>query len=186
MVSPETFMELDPSSIEQNTLVLGKSWCTILFSNQMSSIVAASGKNIGVTSVPADNLKNLQFIKPSQYFALSANSENKEEAVKFINWFVNNNEPNEILLGERGIPANTEVSNYIAPLMSETDQEVIEFVNKVSENCSEISPPVPEWASEVSANVSEELEAVCYGKLTPEEAAKEFFEQANEILSANK
>jgi multiple sugar transport system substrate-binding protein len=179
-------MELDPSSVEQNTLVVGKSWCTILFSNQMSAITSASGKNIGIASVPADNLKALQFIKPSQYFCISANSENKDEAVKYLNWFVNDNEANEILLGERGIPANGDVADHIAPMMSETDQKVIEFIGRVSDNCSEINPPVPEGSNEVAANVSKELEAVCYGVKTPQEAAKEFFEQSNQILSANK
>ena len=186
MVKPEIFMELDPSSVEQNTLVVGKSWCTILFSNQMSAIVSASGKNIGIASVPADNVSALQYIKPSQYFSISANSQNKEEAVKYLNWFINDKEANEILLGERGIPANTEVADHIAPMMSETDQQVIKFISVVSENCSEISPPVPEGSNEVAANVSKALEAVCYGLKTPEEAAKEFFDQSNEILAANK
>ena len=101
----------------------------------MSAIVSASGKNIGIASVPADNVSALQYIKPSQYFSISANSQNKEEAVKYLNWFINDKEANEILLGERGIPANTEVADHIAPMMSETDQQVIKFISVVSENC---------------------------------------------------
>ncbi|MEY8354392.1 extracellular solute-binding protein [Lachnospiraceae bacterium 54-53] len=185
LVKPEVFMELDPSSVEQNTLVMGKSWCTILFSNQMTSIVAASDKNIGITSVPADDLKALQFIKPSQYFCISSASGRKEDAVKYLDWFINDNEANEILLGERGVPANTEVAQYIAPMLTDTERTVIDFIEKVNNNCSEINPPVPEGSNEVAANVNKALEAVCYGTKTPEEAAKEFFQQSNQILSAN-
>lgn len=166
-------------------MVLGKSWCTILFSNQLAAITTAAGREIGIASVPADNITALQYVKPSQFFSVSANSSNKEEAVKFLDWFVNDNEPNEVLLGERGVPANTEVAEHIAPMMSESDQEGIAFVNEVSANCSDIDAPPPKGMSEIDSLTNELVEVVCYGTVTPEDAAAQFLQESNEILSRN-
>ena len=185
LLEPEVYTELDVNAVEQNTMVLGKSWCTILFSNQLAAITTAAGREIGIASVPADNITALQYVKPSQFFSVSANSSNKEEAVKFLDWFVNDNEPNEVLLGERGVPANTEVAEHIAPMMSESDQEGIAFVNEVSANCSDIDAPSPEGMSEIDSLTNELVEAVCHGTVTPEDAAAQFLQESNEILSRN-
>lgn len=185
MLSPEVYTELEVNAVEQNPMVLGKSWCTILFSNQLSAITTAAGRDVGIASVPASDVKALQYIKPSQFFSISANSANKEEAVKFINWFINDNAPNEVLLGERGVPANSEVADHISPMMSEANQESIAFVEQVSANCSDIDAPSPEGMSEIDALTNEMVEAVCYGTMTPQEAAQEFMSRSNEILSQN-
>lgn len=186
MVPPKVFTEYNARTIEENTLTIGKSWCTILSSNEIWALAKASGKNIGITSVPADNLKQLQYIKPSMYFSISANSSNPEAAAEFISWFVNSREANDILLAERGAPPNSEIAEHIAPDLNETERLGIAFIDTVRENSSDIDPPEPLGAKEISSLVSEIQEAVCYGILTAEEGGQRLFRQANEILAANK
>ena len=70
-------------------------------------------------------------------------------------------------------------------MMSESDQEGIAFVNEVSANCSDIDAPSPEGMSEIDSLTNELVEAVCYGTVTPEDAAAQFLQESNEILSRN-
>lgn len=42
--------------------------------------------------------------KPGMFFSVAETSEVKEECAKFIDWFVNSDEANDIIMGERGTP----------------------------------------------------------------------------------
>ena len=97
------------------------------FSNQLSAIQAAApeGVEIGITTWPTDNLEKSNYLKPSQFFCVSADCENPEEAVKVLNYITNSIECNEVLLGERGVPVSKKVSEAIAPQLDETNQEII-------------------------------------------------------------
>ena len=52
------------------------------------------------------------FLKPSQFFAVSRDAgENEAEAVKVVNYLLNSEDANKILLGERGVPASSVVAS---------------------------------------------------------------------------
>lgn len=192
IVGADVHAELTANSVEQSPLVYysspaTQSWCGFFWSNQLSAMVAAApeGEEIGITTWPSDDPKKSNFLKPSQFFAVSRDAgDNEEEAVKVLNYLLNSQEANEILLGERGVPASSVVAEAIAPLQDETAQIVTNYINEVvTPNCSAISPAIPDGANEVYDYSNQLVDKVLYGEMTAQEAAKELYEQGNAIMS---
>jgi len=190
-VHPSIFAERTISSIEQDPLVYGtspetRSWCGFNTSNQLNAYknAAPEGIELGITTWPSPDPKSSNYLKPSQFFSVSVDSKHPEEAAKVIDYITNSVECNEILLGERGVPASSKIADSIAPLLDSTNKQIISYINNVvTPNCSAINPPAPDSAIEVFTIINELEEKLCYGQLTAKEAAEELFAKGNEILS---
>ena len=118
------------------------------------------------------------------FFSITVDGKNPDEAAKFLNYWNNDIEANKILLGERGIPVSSVVSEQISCLMDKSSQQVIDFVyNVVEPNSSLIDPPSPEGSAEVIQAVNQLVEKVGYQELTAADAAKELYNIGNGALS---
>ena len=193
VIDPSVFAERSIGSVEQDPLVYGSSpetmsWCAFAYSNQLTATVSAApeGTEIGLTTWPSADPKKSDYLKPSQFFAISSDSKNPEEAAKILNFITNDVDCNNILLGERGIPLSSKTAEAIAPNLDETTQKVITFVNDVvSANSSQVNPPSTNGASEVNDLINKLQEQVCYGQLSAEDAGKQLFEQGTQIMAEN-
>ena len=193
VIDPSVFAERSIGSVEQDPLVYGSSpetmsWCAFAYSNQLTATVSAApeGTEIGLTTWPSADPKKSDYLKPSQFFAISSDSKNPEEAAKILNFITNDVDCNNILLGERGIPLSSKTAEAIAPNLDETTQKVITFVNDVvSANSSQVNPPSTNGASEGNDLINKLQEQVCYGQLSAEDAGKQLFEQGNQIMAEN-
>lgn len=193
VIDPSVFAERSIGSVEQDPLVYGSSpetmsWCAFAYSNQLTATVSAApeGTEIGLTTWPSADPKKSDYLKPSQFFAISTDSKNPEEAAKILNFITNDVDCNNILFGERGIPLSSKTAEAIAPNLDETTQKVITFVNDVvSANSSQVNPPSTNGASEVNDLINKLQEQVCYGQLSAEDAGKQLFEQGNQIMAEN-
>ena len=192
LIDPSVFSEVTVGSVEQDPMVYGSSpatmsWCFFAYSNQLSAVqkAAPEGMEIGITTWPSKDPVKSDFLKPSQFFAVTVDSEYPEEAAKVIDYITNSVECNNVLLGERGIPVSSVVAEAIGENMTENDRNIINFINDVvAPNSSTISPPAPTAAAE-AYNLNDELvEKVCYGLITAEEAASQFYTEGNAIMAA--
>lgn len=192
IIGADVHAELTSNSVEQSPLVYfsseaTQSWCGFFWSNQLSAMVAVApeGMEIGITTWPSDDPKLSNFLKPSQFFSVSRDAgENEEAAVKVVNYMLNSVDANEILLGERGVPASSEVAAAIAPLLDTTAQTVTGYINDVvTPNCSPISPAIPDGANEVYDYYNQLVDKILYGQMTSADAAAELFEKGNEIMA---
>lgn len=190
-VSSDVFAEVTVGSVEQDPMIYGSdpanmSWCAFFWSNQMTAMQAAApeGVEVGITTWPSADPVKSNYLKPSQFFSVSAQGKNIDESVKIVNFFLNSVDCNNILLGERGIPAASDVAAAVAPQMSDLDQKVIAYINDVvSPNCSAVPAAEPTAASEVYAMVDELVEQLCYGATTAKDAAAYFMEEAAAIMA---
>ena len=192
VIGADVHAELTSNSVEQSPLVYfsseaTQSWCGFFWSNQLSAMVAAApeGMEIGITTWPSEDPQKSNFLKPSQFFAVSRDAgENEAEAVKVVNYLLNSEDANKILLGERGVPASSVVASAIAPLQDETAQVVTKYVNDVvTPNCSAISPAIPDGANEVYDYYNQLVDKILYGQMTAQEAAEDLFKMGNQIMS---
>lgn len=192
-VEPSIYAEITPGAIEQDPFIYGaskdsRSWCVFTWSNQTGTYennMPEDMKEMGVTTWPSADPKKSNFLKPAQFFSVSANSANAEEAVKLIDYWTNSMDANSILLAERGVPLSEKVATELAPSLDEATQDSIKFINEVvSPSSSQIDPPMPNGASEVTELLLQLEEKVAYGQMTSEEAAEEFFVKGNEIMAS--
>lgn len=186
-ITPEN---IDSTALETDPLVYGSSpetmaWCTINgTSNQLTAFQAAApeGTEIGVTTIPTSDTKVSNYLKPAMYFSIGADTEDPDAAVELLNYLINSEEANEILLGERGVPASTKIADHILELVSETEQASFSFVTDViTPNCSPINPPDPTGMSELNDTFKKAVEKIGYGECTPEEAAQEYYNKGIEL-----
>lgn len=192
MISPEVFAERAKGTIEQDPLVFGttpdqRSWCMLTYSNQLSAMQAAAdaeGIELGITTWPSQDPVKSNYLKPAMFFSISADCEDPEAAVKFLDYWTNSMECNEVLMAERGIPASSSTAEALTPKLDPLQQEVIRFINEVvTPNCSTISPAAPETSAQVLQLYDSLQEQVCYGQLTAEQAAQQLYEEGNAILA---
>lgn len=183
-ISADLLAEKNPDIVETKPIIDETTWNDFSFSNQFISISNVAGRDLGVTMTPIlnDSKEQSMYLKPSQFFSVAETSQNKEEAAKFIDWFTNSVECNEILMAERGIPINTEVADAIKPKVDTISQTIFDYIAKVSEVATPIDAPDPSGKGEVDALNKTTAEAVRYGDADAAGATTQFVSEAKKIL----
>ena len=184
-ISPDLLSEKNPDIVETKPIADGTTWNDFSFSNQFIAIVNAAGRPLVITMYPTteDATNQPMYLKPSQFFSIAETSKHKKEAAEFIDWFTNSVEANEILMGERGIPVNTEVAAAIKPLVDENTQAIFDYIDAVGAIATPIDAPDPAGKGEIEAIGKTTAEELRYGYLTVEEATEDYVSRSNSILS---
>ncbi|MCM1543025.1 MAG: ABC transporter substrate-binding protein [Blautia sp.] len=191
IIGNDVHANLTDVSVEQSPLVYyttpeTQSWCGFFWSNQLTAMTQAApeGMEIGITTWPSQEPAKSDFLKPAQFYAVTTDAgEDEAAAVRAVNYLLNSKPANELMLGERGVPASSVIADAISPLMDENGQMITTFINDVvSPNSSNISPSDPEAATAVYQYADELIRRILDGELTATEAAQELFDQGNQIM----
>lgn len=184
-ISPDLLAEKNPDIVETKPLIDGTTWNDFSFSNQFISISSSAGRDLGITTYPtlSDAKAESMYLKPSQFFSIAESSQNKEAAAKFINWFTNSTEANDILKAERGIPINAEVAAAIKPNADAVSQSVFNYISAVGEIAATIDPPDPAGKGEVEAFGKLTVEDLRYGDVDAATATETFVTEARRMLT---
>ena len=195
-LAPEVFADLKAGSVEQDPLVYGtdnsrRSWCTFKYTSQFGAYqtqAANKGEELALATWPSANVKNSNYVYPSQFWTIAKTSKNPKLAAEWINFFINDLDANKVLLTDRGIPINSEIAEAIEPELSDADKEAITFINDVVKpESSPNSLQTPAGATEVNTQVLLPIEEnLLYKKIDAKTAAQQYFDQANEILAKDK
>ena len=116
-------------------------------------------------------------------FCISKNSKHKEAAAKFLNFWVNNVDANLILQGERGVPIMRHVREVLAGNLTEAEKKIYQYLNDLGREAATqivLDSPVQTQIRDVYIRLAEE---VVFDRITPEEAAKQFRAEAEDILA---
>ncbi|SHM94212.1 ABC transporter substrate-binding protein [Gracilibacillus kekensis] len=167
---------------EDDPTVKGEGIGIFQWSNQFVGLEDISEHEFEMAPMPGPNVADGLFLKPSMFFSVSENSEAKEEAAKFISYFVNDVEANKLILGDRGVPVSSVVKEALKEEVSASQAEVFEYVEWVEENSTEMGAADPAGAGEIIELLSNLSEQIAYGEITPEDAAEHFRTQAGSIL----
>jgi oligogalacturonide transport system substrate-binding protein len=126
------------------------------------------------TSLPviAKDAKNSSVqVRPSQLFTVSGKSKHPEEAVKFLNWLVNDAEAAVILGDVRSVPAS-EPAQQAAVAAGKIDAAITRAVEMGLKNAGIVDNALA-TNSEVSAILQDVIEKIAFAKATPEQGADE-------------
>lgn len=121
------------------------------------------------------------------HFAIASSSsdEKKQAAAKLMDFFVNTKESMELFKMEQGVPANSDMAEYIKGLLDETMTIEIDFVNSVMEVAGQ-GTYAPVGATEIDTAFKGIAEAVRFGEMTPAQAAESFMAEAQAIIDKSK
>ena len=163
-------------------------WSRYQNSNELQAYRDSTGKDISMVMIPNldDATASATYLKPSMFWCVAEQSEVKDAAVRFINFFTNSTECFDIVGIERAIPISSDMREYVKPSLNEVSQEVATFIDFVSQPgmASPLMNPDPSAHSEVAELLGQYSEQVRYGTVDDLDAtAREFMDKANAILA---
>lgn len=190
----DTQAQYDKAGPEGAPIVTRKSAMQYQWSNQVVAVWKASGADRKLTLVPLPRLKggkSANYVKPSMFFSVTSqcgSPELEKEAAKFINYFTNTTEANDVLFAERGVPISTKILEYLRPKLDPATAETFRYLAAVQKDVSPIPPADPAGWPDIRTNVYVPLfvEPVLFKQSSPEDGAKTLRAEVNKILAKNK
>ena len=91
----------------------------------------------------------------------------------------------ELFKMDQGVPANSDMAEFIKPLLDEANQKAIDFALALIPECS-TATAAPKGASEIATAYKTAAEKVGYGQSDSASAVDAFMKEGNFILEANK
>lgn len=182
MASPDVINRI--TSDNDALIVKGNAAFHSVTSNNVISYSNRAGtelKLLPFPSLPGGSEGN--YVKPSMYFSISAYTKHEEAAAQFIDFFFNDLDANDILLGERGVPATTKVSEHLQQKLTATEQEQYTYMDYVEKHSSPIDPPAPLISNSINILLNTVRNQMLDGLITPAEAAKQFRDGAKEVFA---
>ena len=183
---PTPDAEAHIKGLEDEFIVTGEAALTWNWSNQFSGFAQSDKATLSLNLPPEHTKEAALFLRPSMFFSIPKSSKQKQEAAKFIDFFVNNVEANKLIKGDRGVPVSSKVVKGIKPELAEAETKIFDYVEKASKNISKADPPDPLGSAEVMNVLKDISEQILFKKITPEDGARSFREQAEKILEMNK
>lgn len=119
-------------------------------------------------------------IRPTYLVALSSQSEEKDAALEYLNWQLNDEEAAVILNSVRAVPT-TKTQQDAAVEAGVLRQPVIDLMDRAYADAQE-KDNVPSQNSELTDALTDEYSKVAYGMATPEEAVTSTFAALEEVL----
>ncbi|TDD38723.1 extracellular solute-binding protein [Nonomuraea terrae] len=163
---------LDQSGTATNASAFATWWNT-----QLTSLTTASGSTLKLLKLPgeAEAKSPGAYYKSSMYWSVSSRSEHPAEAALFVDFLANDPEAANIMLTDRGVPANTKIREAITPKLTETDKEAVEYMDRIK-----VGPAprvTPNGASNIEAIIKRHTEEVLFDREPPEQAATAFIKE---------
>ena len=176
---------LDTGPLETTMLTQQKAALMPSNSNQLVAYQALIEDKLDMVGQPriAAGQGGGHYRKPSMFFSVGANSQNKEAAAAFLNFFINDVEAGKILGVERGIPASPATRDAVAPTLDEANQIALNFVSNLGDLLGPLPPSPPAAAGEIDISLLRTVgQEVGFGARSPEDGAQYFVAEATAIL----
>lgn len=169
-------VEIDAGGPEQSLVGLNQGAMSFFWTNQLGAITNAAGRDLVLLRHPgeSEHERTGMYFKPAMFYSISAASEYPEAAATLVDYLLNDPAAAELLLSDRGLPANTEVRAEVQDSFAEVDQYAAEFLTDLEDEIVDGLPVPPVGAGDV-AEITRRINAeVLFGRLSPEQAAEQF------------
>lgn len=167
---------------EDLQLARGKAAISVIYSSQYAAVAKAAGKALLLIPMPGPNAAKGAEIRAGMHMLMASTSKNKDEAAKFMNFFINDQEANKILNAERGIPIAAKVRAALKPGYTSEQQVMSDFIENLSKKSSPGDPAAPAGATEIDTFLKDMEQKIVFDMITPQEAFKQIQAQANKLI----
>lgn len=181
---PAATIERESAGLAESFTATNQSALGPWWSNQVSALRAASGQNLEPFMVPTDDEgeSKAAYYKPSMFWSASSKTEHPAEVALFLDFLANSEEAADLLLAERGVPANEKIREYITPKLDEVNQEVVDFLDAIAPRVGDAPPATPPGGGAIETIIDQHTQRVLFKELTPEDAAASFIAELQRAL----
>lgn len=171
---------------ENSVLITGKAAMLPSFSDQYLMLTSLTENELDIINYPTEPSGPAPgaYLKPSVLLSAYSKSSHKEEAVKVMNAFLNDQEVGKTLgLTAFGVPASTKTQELVQRKLSPTEQKSFDYVTWVSKNSGPAAPQRPKGGGEIDNTLLAEInENIGFGELDVRGGVQRFFSEAERIL----
>jgi multiple sugar transport system substrate-binding protein len=126
------------------------------------------------------------WLKASMYWSVNPDSKAKEEAIKFIDWFINDQEAADILGTSRGVPVSKKIVDYLQPKFNAVDKAGINLIAQVAQGGGKAFDPGPGlkggWAKFAPDKEYDNItQQVMFDKMTPQQGWEEVVKLSKDL-----
>ncbi|MFC5447772.1 ABC transporter substrate-binding protein [Paenibacillus aestuarii] len=169
-------VDLDP---KQDLMLTGKVIFKAAHAAQASSWDSLKPGSIGVYAMPKDK-EGGSWLKATFFFSVSQDSQNKEEAKKFIDWFINSPEAGEISGTTRGVPVSNKILAQLQPKFSAADKLTTDMISMASQGAQQFNPGAKGWNNFDTKDYKAITESIMFGKMKIDQGFDELKKKAAE------
>lgn len=183
--SPSAQQEAATVGLEQSALATNKLAIGMMFNTQLTAYEKASKSGLKLLRVPGQSQSNYagSYLKPSMYWSVSSRTKHPAEAAKFLDYLANSPKAADLLLTERGVPANNKLRTAITSKLTSTDKQAVQFLDTVAEHAAPAPPVTPVGGSSISEILTRRGSDVLFGRATPDQAAKAAIEEMKSAVA---
>lgn len=181
---PSAIIENAGASLNQSAIAKNEMGFAGVFSTQLTAYSGAAGQELKLLRLPGESSADERgaYYKPSMFWSVSSRTKHQEAAEKFLNYLTNSEAAANIMLTERGIPANTKIREAIAPKLNATDKAAIEFTSAIADEVRPAPPITPAGGSTITDILSRYTSDILFERTTPEKAAQPFIDELSSSL----
>jgi multiple sugar transport system substrate-binding protein len=162
-------VDLDP---KLDLMITGKTIFKAAHAAQASSWDSLKPGSIGVYAMPKDK-QGGGWLKATFFFSVSQDSQYKDEANKFIDWFINDPEAGTISGTTRGVPVSNQVLAQLQSKFSSADKLTIDMIEKATPGAQKFNPGAKGWNNFDTKEYKTITESIMFSKMTPEQGFDE-------------
>jgi multiple sugar transport system substrate-binding protein len=175
------------TSMEESPLAKGRSWAFSLWNTQVVAMADAAGRPLELVFNPRIQgyKRPGAFLKPSMFFSITAKAESPDLAARFLNFFLNDAEANDIIRGERGVPVVAPIRDSLSGKVGASQKTAFAILSEAAAKgyVSAVDPPYPAKSGEVNALLRDITVQVLNKSVSSAEGASRFIARANQILA---
>ncbi|SDE18204.1 ABC transporter substrate-binding protein [Glycomyces harbinensis] len=183
-VTAEQMVEDTGAGVEGGMLATGRTAFGQVHNTQITALRKGSGADMRLLQLPQHDGTPANFVKPGMYWAVSAGSEHPAEASLLVDFLVNTKAAADIIGTERGVPANTEILEYLIPQLDESDRMAVDYLEATVPGDPLVV--VPNGASNVNPLMTRLGQEVYFEETSPEDAAEAFITELQGEVDAAK
>lgn len=184
LTPPADVSALDASNkMEESMIVLGKTLFGFIHSNQLVANQKLVPEELAMVMVPGQaGGQPGQYLKPSMLLSMAETAADKASAAQLMNFFLTDEEANDILQIERGVTGDASVRDRLLGGLNDTEKKIVDYLNVVAGSVGPLPPPPPQNAGEVDRAFRPAWDAIAFDQVSVEDGSKTFYDEIVAIL----
>lgn len=177
----ETTASYADTAIDNSAFVAGKTAVLLLWSNQLVAYQGAMQDEIDFMHLP-DIEKNQIDMTPSQFMTIYKKSAHPDEAMRFINFFVNNIEAGKILGNDRGVSASSAVRDAVSSIAAPAEKKIYDYFSVATQHLGVTDANVPNDAEFINT-YRLIRQQIMFGELDTQQGGKEIYDLVERMIA---
>ncbi|HEY9294561.1 MAG TPA: ABC transporter substrate-binding protein [Microlunatus sp.] len=183
-LAPAGFLDASGSAAEQDGLTKKVLASQVIPTNNLKAETDSVGSELQLNRMPGETqgARRGMSIDTSMYWSIAQKSEHTDDALKVLDFIVNDVDGNKAVGPTRGAPMSSKVAEAVYADLGPEDKASVDYISGLSKETLPESRPDPVGGSAVQDACTSIATEVMFGRMKPADAAKQLISKANEAL----